>query len=83
MASTLTIAGRDYEHVTDLHALATGDRLRQHHENHSVDHLTVLEPYGRHSDRTGVLVHVDRNDGWDSVLTDLSATYSPVWREIR
>ena len=79
----LTIAGRDYERVTDLHTLAAGDRLVQRHENHSSDRLTVLEPYGRHGDRTGVQVQVERGDGWTSVLTDLSAAYSAVWREIR
>ena len=79
----LTVAGRNYERVTDPHILAAGDRLVQRHENHSSDRLTVLEPYGRHGDRTGVRVHVDQGDGWTSVLTELSATYSPVWREIR
>lgn len=78
----ITIAGRNYERVTDLHDLAAGDQLRQSYENHSVSHLTVLEPYGRHGDRTGVRVHVDKGEGWTSVLTDLSATYSPVWREV-
>jgi hypothetical protein len=78
--TTITVAGTEYERVTDLTTLTPGDRLRQHHENHTTSHLTVLAPYGRHGHSVGVLCRREGRETWNTVLTTLSAEYGPVWR---
>ncbi|MCX4681653.1 hypothetical protein OG413_41365 [Streptomyces sp. NBC_01433] len=57
--TTITVAGLDYERVTDPRALSPGQWLRFTKPLGDTDtmtlHLTVIEPVGRHADGTGVL----------------------------
>lgn len=82
LKTTITIAGTEYERVTDLHILAAGDRIRQNHENHSTSRMTVLEPYGRHEGGTGVRCRLEGRETYTTVLTQHSADAGPVWRAI-
>jgi hypothetical protein len=81
--ATIEIHGITYERVTDLRTLNEGDKLRQHHENHMVSHLTVVKPYGHHLSGEGVVCRTyEEEDTWLETLTPLSAETDPVWRAL-
>ncbi|MDX3694971.1 hypothetical protein PV726_32460 [Streptomyces europaeiscabiei] len=85
-STTLVVHGLTYERVTDLRTLARGDWLRHTRPLHGADtittHLSVLEPFGEHESRDGVLCRVSgRGLHWTTLLLETAHVVAgQVWR---
>ncbi len=81
--TAVTLHGLTYLPVTDIRTLAPGMYLRQTHDSHATDFLTVPQPYGTHENREGVLCRRQGRDAsgtWQTVLTPAALQYSRVLR---